>query len=176
MSRQRNHKSESGSTLIEFAVVSSVFFMMLLAICAGSNLYFTHNALVETTRRAARYAATQAANTPAGAPRITAAGTCDSTGPRLTEIRNVAIYGNSAGSGANPLNLQAANICVQYLATNSAAGSLGFGVGTGAVAVSITGYSYNFVIPGINRQIAMPAYRSTAAGESAGTCPTLVCP
>lgn len=169
--RRTNESSERGGTLIEFTVVATGFFTMLLAICAGSNLYFTHNALVEATRRGARYAATQAANTPTGAP-IDTAGACVSTGPRLAEIRNYAIYGNSAGTGSNPLGLQPNNICVEYLATSSPAGMLGFGVGTGAVAVSIKGFNFNFVIPGINQQITMPAYRSTAAGENAGTCPT----
>jgi Flp pilus assembly protein TadG len=162
----KDRSSERGGTLIEFAVVASAFFMMLLAICAGSNLYFTHNALVEATRRGARFAATQQAATPAGALRNTAGGSppasCDSTGPRLAQIRNYAIYGNTAGTGTNLLGLQPANICVEY--TN-------FGVGTGSVSVSITGYTYSFVIPGINRQITMPAYRSTAVGESVGTAP-----
>jgi Flp pilus assembly protein TadG len=166
MTRQRNKSGQRGSTLLEFAVVSTVFFMMLLAICAGSNLYFTHNALVEATRRGARFAATQAAHSTPGTI-VTTAGdcsttSCDSAGPRLTQIRNYAIFGNEAGTGSNLLNLQPANVCVQYC---------NFGVGTGSVSVSISGYNYNFVIPGINRQITMPAYRSTAAGESAGTTP-----
>jgi hypothetical protein len=161
MGKHRKNKSnQRGGTLIEFAVVASVFFMMLLAICAGSNLYFTHNALVEATRRGARFAATQKAINPAGTIRTTVG--CDSTGPVLTDIRNYAIYGNTAGTGPNLLGLQPANICVEYSS---------FGVGTGSVSVSITGYIYYFVIPGINRQITMPAYRSTAAGESAGTSP-----
>jgi Flp pilus assembly protein TadG len=163
MGKHRENKSDQrGSTLIEFTVVASGLFMMLLAITAGSNLYFTHNALVEATRRGARYAATQAAASPAGTLRTTAAGTCDSSGPSLTAIRNYAIYGNAAGTGTNLVNLQPANICIEYS---------GFGVGTGSVSVSITGFTYNFVIPFINQQVAMPAYRSTAAGESAGTTP-----
>jgi Flp pilus assembly protein TadG len=166
MSSQGNKSGERGGTLIEFAVVSTVFFMMLLAICAGSNLYFSHNALVEATRRGARFAATQAAHATPGTI-VTTGGvcstsSCDATGPRLTAIRNYTIYGNEDGTGTNLLNLQPANVCVQYC---------NFGVGTGSVSVSITGYTYNFVIPGINQQITMPAYRSTAAGESAGTTP-----
>lgn len=150
--------------MIEFTVVASAFFMMLLAICAGSNLYFTHNALVETTRRGARFAATQKASIPAdpaGKIRDTN-GACDATGSSLADIRNYAIYGNTAGSGTNLLGLQPSNICVEYS---------GFGVGTGSVSVSITGYVYYFVIPGINKQITMPAYRSTQVGESVGTAP-----
>jgi Flp pilus assembly protein TadG len=171
--RQRHNDSERGGTLIEFTVVASAFFTMLLAICAGSNLYFTHNALVEATRRGARFAATQPANSPVGAPRTTAAGTCDSTGPNLASIKNYAIYGNTAGTGSNPLSLQPANICVQYSATSSAIGQVGFGVGTGAVTVSIQNYTFYYIVPGINRQITMPAYKTTVAGESAGTCAVL---
>jgi len=166
MGSPKNKSSESGGSLIEFAVVASIFFTMLLAICAGSNLYFTHNALVEATRRGARFAATKAASNPAGTIRNTPPGTppasCDSTGPSLTAIRNYTIYGNEAGTGTNVLGLQPANICVEYS---------GFGVGTGSVSVSITGYTYSFIVPGINRQITMPAYRSTAVGESVGTIP-----
>jgi TadE-like protein len=153
----RKDKGEQGSTLLEFTFVAVFFFMMLIGIVAIGNLYFTHNALVETTRRGARYAAMQAAANPAGTVRTT--GGCDTTGPRLTQIRNYAIYGNEAGTGSNLLNLQPTNICVEY---NN------FGMNVGSVSVSITGYTYNFVIPGINRVITMPAYRSTAAGETAG--------
>lgn len=159
MDRERNNKrGERGATLLEFTVVAGVFFMMLMGILAGANLYFTHNALVEATRRGARFAATQSANS---TPGTVTSGT--NVGPSLTAIRNYAIYGNAAGSGSALLsNLQPANVSVEYAS---------FGVGTGSVSVSITGYNYNFVVPGISRQIAMPAYRSTAAGESAGTFP-----
>jgi hypothetical protein len=38
--------------------------------------------------------------------------------------------------------------------------------------VSITGYTYNFIVPGINLQIPMPPFRSTVVGESVGTTPS----
>jgi len=159
MNKESNNRNgEGGSTLIEFAVVATVFFMMLIGIVAGSNLYFTNNALVEATRRGARFAATQASNS---TPGTVTTGT--NVGPSVTAIRNYTIYGNAAGTGAPLLgNLQPANVNVEYV---------GFGVGTGTVSVTITGFNYNFSIPGGNRQITMPAYRSTATGESAGTFP-----
>lgn len=165
MHRILNHKSsERGGSLLEFTFVATGFFTMLLAITAASNLYFVHNALVEATRRGARFAATQKAAIPAdpaGTIRDTG-GACDSTGASLTAIQNYAIYGNAAGTGTSVLSLQPANICVQYS---------NFGVGQGSVSVSITNYTYYFVIPFINRPIVMPAYRSTQAGESAGVFP-----
>jgi Flp pilus assembly protein TadG len=164
MREQIEKRPESGSTLLEFTFVAVTFFMMLLAITSGANLYFTHNALVEATRRGARFAATQAASNPAG---TTTGCTVTNLGPSVTAIRNYAVYGNSAGTGS-PLvaGLQPANVNVEYC---------NFGVGTGAVSVFITGYNYSVVIPFISRQITMPAYRTTVRGESAGTSPTPPC-
>ncbi len=161
MIEQIEKRAESGSTLLEFTFVAVTFFMMLLAITSGSNLYFTHNALVEATRRGARFATMQAANTPAGALR-----TGTDVGPSLGAIRNYAIYGNAAGTGSNVLGLQPASVHVEYK---------DFGVGTGAVSVYITNYNFSVVIPFISRQFAMPAYRTTMRGESAGTLPA-ACP
>jgi Flp pilus assembly protein TadG len=164
-------KDERGGTLLEFTFVSSVFFMMLVAIVAISNLYFTHNALVEATRRGARYAATQPADTQCGRL-TTGSSNCSAC---LTRIRNYAIYGNSAGTGTNLLNLQPSNVTVEYLQTDPNDSNTGFGVGSGAVSVSITGFSYNFVVPGISRVVPMPTYRTTVAGESAGVLPDGTC-
>ena len=158
----KERKTESGATILEFTFVAVTFFMMLLAITAGANLYFTHNALVEATRRGARFAATQAASNPAG---TTTACTSDeiNSGPSLTAIRNFAVYGNAAGTGpALVSGLQPSNINVRYCS---------FGVGTGAVSVYVTGFNYNLVIPFISRQIVMPENRTTVRGESAGTLP-----
>ncbi|HKB64730.1 MAG TPA: TadE/TadG family type IV pilus assembly protein [Pyrinomonadaceae bacterium] len=153
-----NKSGERGGSLIEFTIVASGFFMMLLAICAGSNLYFTHNVLVETARRGARFAVTQAATTPAG--RTWTSNGCESSGPNLTAIQNYAIYGNTLGTGTNVLGLQPANICVEY---NN------FGVGKGSASVRIINFTFHFAVPFIDRQIDMPQYRSTQAGENAGT-------
>jgi hypothetical protein len=180
MTKERAEKrSESGGTLLEFTFVAVTFFMMLLAITAGANLYFTHNALVEATRRGARFATTQAAHSPAVAEWTTPPGTtCDTTGPNLVAIQNFAIYGNSAGTGPKIFaELQRDNICVNYskVPVAGAAPPMGFGVGTGAVTVSITGFNFNLVIPFVGRQVAMPAYRTTLGGESAGTLPSPAC-
>src|ERR1041384_8728943 len=92
----KTRHNECGGSLIEFTVIATVFFMMLIGIVAAGNLYYTHNALVEATRRGARYAALN----PTGS---------------VTNVRNVVIYGTpTPANGAAPLvyNLQAANIPV----------------------------------------------------------------
>ena len=149
-------KGQRGGSLMEFVFIAPFFFMMLVGIVAAGVLFFTHNALVDATRRGARYASMQAAASPAGTLRTTNG--CDTTGPSLTAIKNFAIYGNAAGTGPNVSGLQPANICVEYL---------NFGVATGTVTVSIVNFNRNFVIPGISRVIAMPPYRTTVPGESA---------
>ncbi len=54
-----NNKGEHGGTLLEFTITAATFLMMLVGIVAIGHLYFTHNALVEATRRGARYASMQ---------------------------------------------------------------------------------------------------------------------
>ena len=152
--------SERGATLLEFTFVAVTFFTMLLAITSGANFYFTQNALVEATRRGARFAATQAASSTAG--EVTGCPLLNS-GPSLDAIRNYAVYGNTAGTGS-PLvgNLQPSNINVEYC---------NFGVGNGSVTVYITGFDYSIVIPFISRTITLPQTRTTIRGESAGAFP-----
>ena len=155
---KRSYRNERGGTLIEFTVVVSVFLMMLVAIVAAGNLFYTHNALTEATRRAARFAATNSSNATPGT--IT---TGTNVGPNLTNIRNIAIYGNAAGSGPRLIyNLQPTNVRVTYSA---------FGVQEGTVSVEIENYSYPFVLPTQTTSIAMPAYRTTISGENAGAIP-----
>jgi len=144
--RNTRRRGEHGSTLIEFTVVAAVFFMMLVAIVAAGNLYYTHNALVEATRRGARYAV------------LNPTGSTDA-------VRNVVVYGTATpAQGATSLiyNLQPGNVTVTYSALN---------VGSGTVTVTISGYSYPFVAPTLTTSITMPPYRTTLSGESAGFIP-----
>jgi Flp pilus assembly protein TadG len=138
--------NERGGSLIEFTVIASFFFLMLCAIVAAGNLYYTHNALVEATRRGARYAVLH----PTGS---------------TTAVQNVVIYGtDSPPNGATPLvyNLQPGNVTVNYAGLN---------VAQGTVTVSITAYTYPFVIPARTTSITMPPYRTTLTGECAGFIP-----
>lgn len=150
--RQHDNRGERGVTILEFAITASVFFMMLVGIVAGGVFFWTHNALVEATRRGARYA-TLSQNT------------------AIAEVRNVVVYGNPAGGDmALVPNLEPAHVTVVFS---------NFGVGRGTVTVGIcqegedgcTPYEYNFVIPGISETIPMPPYRTTLPGESAGYVP-----
>ena len=87
-------------------------------------------------------------NQPASSPAelataTTRAGT--NVGPSVAAIRNVAVYGDPSG-GSQPMvnDLTPANIDVNYT---------DFGVGNGTVAVTITNYQFQFVIPIIGTTI-----------------------
>lgn len=139
-------RDERGATLIEFTVVASAFFLMLVAIVAAGNLYYTHNALVEATRRGARYAVLN----PTGSD---------------TAVQNVVVYGtDTPAQGATALvhNLTPGNVTVTYSGLN---------VASGTVTVTINNYFYPFVVPTLTTSIQMPPYRTTLTGESAGFIP-----
>jgi hypothetical protein len=140
--------NERGGSILEFTFVAAVFFMMLVGIVAAGNLYYTHNALVEATRRGTRYAVMH--------PNGSAAA-----------VRDVVVYGtDNPPVGATSLiyNLVPGNVTVTYPGT-------GINVGSGTVTVSITGYSFPFVLPTRTTSIAMPPYSTTLTGECAGFIP-----
>jgi hypothetical protein len=159
MCRLRNSKSgQRGATLVEFAIAATVFVTAMFAVIEFGRALWTHNALADAARRAARYAVNQPASNPAGAKT-----TGTNVGPSIEAIRNVAIYGNPAGTGQPMVSgLAPANLDVKY--TN-------FGVGSGTVSVTVTEYKFLFVIPFIGTSISMPDYNTTLTGENAGTIP-----
>jgi hypothetical protein len=151
-------RDERGSTLLEFAIGATVFFITIFAIMEFGRGLWTHNALSDAARRGARYAILQPASNPPGA---TVNGT--NVGPSVTAIRNVAVYGDPNG-GTQPLipNLAPENVQVQYA---------GYGLGGGTVSVTITGYELQLMIPIVGQKIQMPNYQTTLTGESAGLLP-----
>jgi hypothetical protein len=48
----KNH-SERGTAIVEFAITAAFFLMIIMAIVSAGHLFWTHNALVESTRRGA---------------------------------------------------------------------------------------------------------------------------
>ena len=73
------------------------------------------------------------------------------------------VFGDPAG-GSVPLvdNLTTANVDVSYS---------GFGLNGGTATVSISNYSFQFVVPIVSTSIQMPNYSSTLTAESAGLIP-----
>lgn len=156
--KQRN-SSEQGNTIIEFAIVATVFFMMLVGIVAAGHLFYTHNALVEATRRGARYAVLQCKPNLSG---------CTDSANTIDRVRKVVVYGtDTPAQGATSLvsNLLPSNVTVTFSTAPN------FGLAAGTVSVNIDNYSYPFVLPAVTTSIAMPPYRTTLSGECAGFIP-----
>lgn len=145
MKRNGNSKQrQRGSTLVEFAIGATVFLTVMFGVIEFGRALWIHNALSDAARRGARYAVVHPATDSAA-------------------VKNVVVYGDPAG-GSTPLvdNLTTANVNVSYS---------GFGLNDGTATVSITDYSFQFVVPIVSTSIAMPNYSSTLTAESAGLIP-----
>jgi Flp pilus assembly protein TadG len=175
MRRRIFNKSERGTTMAEFAIVSGVFFMLIIGIIEFGRLLYTHNALTDAARRGARYAVTHGDTTSDPDPNIAAC------------VKNVVVYGEF---GVNPTTcvptgqplingLTTANVNVVYqgadLDNDPSTPPTSYGMNLGTVTVTIgrpaTPYQFNLSIPFFHAQFDMPAYTTTMTAESAGTIP-----
>ena len=158
MEKRNTKNPERGVTTVEFAMTAAFFLMMVVVVVAGGHLFWTHNALVEATRRGARYAALQCKQDLAG---------CANSATSVARVRNVVLYDSSTAPGGTPRpfvpNLQASNVTVTY--------SPDYSVAWGKVTVKIENYDYDFVVPGLSKVIRMPPYETTIVGENAGYLP-----
>lgn len=160
MLKRRTKNSESGIATIEFAVVSGFFLMMIVAVVAGGHFFWTHNALVEATRRGARYAASNCSPTDT---------LCPNYDTVVTRIQNVVIYGTPTPADNTARfvpDLQPAQVAISYSPRAGMGDSESFGIAQGSVSVKIQSYNYNFVLSPVT--LTMPAYETTVRGESAG--------
>ena len=144
ISIKSRNTDQRGATLVEFAIGATVFLSVMFATLEFGRALWVHNALTDAARRGARYAALHAASDAAS-------------------VKNVVVYGDPAG-GTKPVvnNLTTDNVTVTYS---------NFGLQGGTVAVSITNYEFQFVVPLVSTSIQMPNYRTTLTGESAGLIP-----
>ena len=166
MERSNTNNSERGIATIEFAVASGFFLMMIVAVVAGGHFFWTHNALVEATRRGARYAASQCNPTDTN---------CTDYDTAVARIKNMVVYGTpeTPPTGTAPFvpNLTTSNVQVLYSVVGCTVatckdGPEPFGVASGTVTVKIDSYDYNFILSPV--ALHMPPYETTVRGESAG--------
>jgi Flp pilus assembly protein TadG len=151
MRDRKGRKNERGATLVEFAIVGSIFFAAMFGVLEFGRLLFTHNALRDAARRGARYAAVRK-NDAAG----------------QAAVKNMVVFGdpNANPATATPVapGLTTSNIQLDYANFN--------GIQLSARAsVSIINYQYKFLVPLIGGTINMPSYRTSQTGESAGYVP-----
>lgn len=167
-------KNERGTSLAEFAVVATFFFMLIFGVIEFGRLLYTHNALTDAARRGARYAVLHQAEVAQ-----------DGTFRVAKCVRNVVMYGEtniSAYPACDPpagqpvlINvIDTANIQVAFDGADldgNPASPNPYGMNLGTATVSITNYNFNLSIPLIHRAITLSAYTTTLPAESAGFVP-----
>ncbi len=174
MSDRAFSKGEKGSTVAEFAMVATVFFMMIFGIIEFARLLYTHNALTDAARRGARYAVLHKQIAGPGEP-----------DPILC-TKNVVVYGEKnidpatcAPTGPPLINgLTVANVNVQYqgadLDNDPSTPQTSYGVNLGTATVTIQNYQFSLSVPLFQRTLNMPAYATTLTAESAGQEPPII--
>ena len=147
----RKRNGERGAALVEFAIGGLVFFTALFGVLEMGRFFWTHAALRDATRKGARYA-TVRKNDAAG----------------ILAVKYMVVYGdpNANPATATPIaaGLTTGNVDVQYQNYNGVLLS-------SKATVSIINYNFQFGIPLVGGTVAMPSYRTSLPGESAGFVP-----
>lgn len=155
-------RRQHGLTTVEFAIVGTVFFVILFGVIEVGRALFVWNAIAEATRRGARVAAV-----------------CP---PNHGGVARATVFSNNPGDVADsPIlyNLTTANVTVTYLeAQDTDADGVDdtLAVTGGAfpidyVQVEITGYQHTLLIPLLTRTITVPPFITTLPAESLGWNP-----
>lgn len=156
-------KQQQGTSVAEFAIVASVFFMMIFGIIEFGRLMYTHNALTDAARRGARYAALHPES--------------------LTCVKNVTVYGEKHIDPATcaptgpPLisNLSDTNVRVTYVGAdlddNPGTPQTDYGMNLGTATVKIENFTFDLSVPLFQFRVNMPTYTTTLTAESAGLEP-----
>lgn len=155
MSGGEFNRNQTGASVAEFAIVATLFFMMIIGIIEFGRLFYTHNALTDAARRGARYAVLNKQASMDCVKNVVVYGethvnpaTCAPTGPPLIK-------------GLDPDT----NVNVDYNSPNP------FGMNLGTATVTIQNYSFNLGVPLFTLSLPMPAYTTTLVAESAGEIP-----
>lgn len=144
-------RNQRGTTVVEFAVVATVFFMILFGLIDFSRLYFDVAALDEATRRGARLAAVCPINDP--------------------YVAQTAIFGGGGNQSTLVPGLGTQHVSLQYLDVNGDVVGDPAGAGYGSirfVRVSIQNFQVQTLIPGFQNVITLPSFETTIPSESLG--------
>lgn len=148
-------RRQRGVSIVEFAVVALLVFIVLFGCIELSRAIYTYNSLTEGTRRAARLAAV--------------CPPCDEA------IARAAIFGESSDPAIRFPGLSTANARVEYLSSAGAVISCPQASGRipdiAFVRVSIQNYALPLHIPLVTPTIPMPAFSTTLPRESLGWNP-----
>ncbi|HEY0721815.1 MAG TPA: TadE family protein [Gammaproteobacteria bacterium] len=145
-------RSQRGAHTVEFAVVGSMFFVLLFAAIEFGRLMFVWNTLDETSRRGARVAAVCPINSAA--------------------IKRVALFDTPGSSGSSPLlpDLSEANIYIDYLdaAGTSLSDPASSYLDIAYVRSSVINYHHHLIIPFFTQELVLPPFTTVLPRESLG--------
>ena len=158
MKNIRLKKQQIGAETFEFLVVFLFFMMFIMAVFDFSRALYVWNSLTEATRRGARMAVV-----------------CPNDAASQTIIRNVAVFDDFAGSlGSSPVikGLTPGAIDITYRNADGDLEVTDTEIAFAEVAVN-TNYKFEFIIPGLQQFVEVPAFKTTLYSESKGAVPTL---
>jgi hypothetical protein len=135
----RKRLSNRGSSLVEASLILTVAIITFIGLIDIGTILFRLQALAERARAGARYAVVH---------------TYDAT-----SIKNVVVYGNSAGTGSPILGLATSMVTVL---------DVDLGDGNAEIRVTISGYQVHFFTPGIAGQKNLPSVQVSLTTESLG--------
>lgn len=144
-------KRQRGTTAVEFAIVATVFFMVLFGLIDFSRLYFDAAVLDEATRRGARLAAVCPVNDP--------------------YVAETAVFGDGGGQSSLIPGLGVQHVSLQYLNIDGDLVADPGGAGYGSiryVRVSIQNFQLQTFIPFFMNVITLPSFETTIPSESLG--------
>jgi len=169
-------KDERGTSMAEFAIVATFFFMLIFGIIEFGRLLYTINALTDAARRGARYAVIhQAEVAQDGAPHTNAK--CVNNVVKYGET-HISAYPNCDPPAGQPTlisGISSASIQVTFRGAdldNNPLSPNPYGTNLGTATVAITGYTFNLSIPLLRRTLTLPTYSTTLPAESAGFEPS----
>jgi Flp pilus assembly protein TadG len=118
---QTNRKRQGGTALVETALSLSLFTMIVFSLFDFGYVMFMHQTLASRAENAARYGALNPTDT--------------------TGMKNMVLYNATTGSGTGMFGIAASNV------TASRAGS---GTTEDRVTVTVTGFRYPMISPGMS--------------------------
>ncbi|MCL1127309.1 TadE/TadG family type IV pilus assembly protein [Shewanella surugensis] len=134
-------KYQRGVYAVEFAIVGSIFLLLLFSIIEVSRLMYTYNVLHEASRRAARIAVV-----------------CQIGD---TDIKTMGLF-----NGENLIpNLTTENLNISYLDESA---NVATGIDIVLVRADIVNYQHHFLVPGLSRVINSPTFSTYLPRESLG--------
>lgn len=156
MRRKTSKQRQKGLTSVEFAIVGSVFFVVLFGVIEMGRALFVVNTLTEATRRGARMAAVCPVGSAAPA--------------------SAAVFDNGTGSSSVVYGLTTGNIETDYLDANGNVlinPTASFGT-IEYVRVKIVGFTMPLHIPFVLPTLALSGFEATLPRESLGVTRTAV--